>query len=89
MAFQGFLSQSDFGIMNNTLTEEYILLDWEGLLPHKEVALTEFEAYNLNQGYALNNNTLRYVKVGDKTKKVLTKHIVSDNIKELELRNNK
>jgi len=88
MAFQGFLMQSDFGIMNNTLTEKYILLDWEGLLPHKEVMLTQFEAHELNQGYMLNNTTLRYVRVGNKTIKDLTKHIVSDNIKELELRKN-
>jgi len=75
--------------MNNTIKEEYFLLDWEGLLPYKEVMLTQLEAHELNKGYMLNNNTLRYVKVGDETIKDLTKHIVSDNIKELELRNNK
>ena len=89
MAFQGFPMQSDFAIMNNTTKEEYFLLDWEGLLPYKEVMLTQFEAHELNKGYMLNNNTLRYVKVGDETIKDLTKHIISDNIKELELRKNK
>ena len=88
MGFQGFLTQSDLGIMNNIATAKYILIDWEGILPHKEATLTAFEAHQLNQGYMLNNSTLRYVKADNKKTKDLTKHIESDNIKELELRKN-
>ena len=77
MGFQGFLSQSLFGTMNN-----YSLIDWGKRETLKEnVSLTEQEAHNLNYSLALNGTTKRYVKES----KEVEKHIYSDNIKHINI----
>ena len=43
---------------------EYILIDYRERHPlyYRKAHLTEYEAHNLNQGFALNGVTKRYVK---------------------------
>ena len=43
---------------------EYILINYAERRPlyYRKVHLTEYEAHNLNQGYALNGMSQRYVK---------------------------
>ena len=88
--------QSVFGITNkmrevnkNELVEQYILIDWGKEKTLKtNCSLTEREAHELNNALVLNRKTMRYVKAISRFGKHLTKHIQSDNIKELITKNN-
>jgi hypothetical protein len=72
------------------LVERFILIDWANKKTLRtNCRLTEDEAQRMNQGFGLNNISLRYVKVTSRFGKDLTKHMDCDSIKEYKIRNNK
>lgn len=70
-------------------TNSYSLIDWEkGNTLTESILLTSQEAHLLNQSFALNYTTKRYVKDYHIEDNSIEKHIQSNNIKQIIHNNN-
>ena len=71
-------------------TSNYRLIDWDkGNTLVEGIPLTPQEANDLNYALAINNTTKRYVKEYQVEDNSIEKHIQSDNIKHINIQNNK
>ena len=71
-------------------TSNYSLIDWDkGNTLVEGMPLTTQEAHALNQSLILRNTTQRYVKESSIEDNSIEKHIYSDNIKHINIQNNK
>ena len=85
MEFLAFLMQLLF-----VTTSNYSLIDWDkGNTLVEGIPLTPQEAHDLNYALAINNTTKRYVKDYHIEDNSIEKHIQSDNIKHINIQNNK